>query len=172
LIKEKNLKGSFFKLRSSQSYAKLNADKKIIIVTTPRQLLPYSVSEHADVTLSVNVSSAGLEAGIAGKRTLMYYPSMTGIHPLEQMAKNRVVFDKLPKLMESLENIYSGKGGDAGLLGKDRDIIDPHADGKGPERMGKILNLLLSLDLSNREAAYAEIDKMLLSEKERREVTL
>ena len=172
IFKEKSERSSFRNVSHLARFKKFKEDKKIVTVVKPQQLLPYVISQHADVTVSINISSAALEAGIPGKCTLMYYPSMTGIHPLEQMAKNRVVFDKLPKLMGSLKNIYSGKGGDGGLLGKARVIIDPYADGSGPGRISRILNLLLTLDLSDRETAYAEIDKMLLSKKEAKETVL
>lgn len=160
-----------FKISRTPEYEILNRSGRIVFVQGPRRILPLTVAMAADVSVGVNISSAVFEPLIAGRRGLMYYPSSSGHHPLEKSATGRIVFNDAASLVRALEAIYRGEGGELGLIGAMRGLIDEYGDGKGPERMSGLVNRLRQTDPAAmrefleklRSTAHAAVEKGIAS---------
>jgi len=119
-----------------------------LMVEENTKTLPIVLSKASDLTIGVNISTAAVEASIAGLMTLHYYPQSNGDHFLEKQLKNKVVFNDIDRLFNAVKEIQVGNksyGNSSSCI----KLIDEFSDGKGPERISKVINILLESDLSS-----------------------
>lgn len=140
----------------SEALTRAEATGRAIVLKDPT-LLPRVVSAAADLTAGVGISSAVLEANIAGYRGVHFHSGHAGSHCFERFGMERLVFDTLPALLDAIDRVYAGRGGDIGRSGALTGRIDRYADGKGPERMRRIVHRLLEMDLRDRSVVVQAI---------------
>jgi hypothetical protein len=127
-------------------------------------ILPIVLSKASELTIGVRTSSAALESSIAGLRTFYYYPASAGAHILEKKAMGQKVFRSADKMVQAIQSIYAGAGGNLGLADKNlAKSLDAYGDGKGPQRIRQLINYLLASDLSDRPKVYQELKNKVIS---------
>jgi hypothetical protein len=108
----------------------------------PLGKLPVTASEGADISVGVGISSAVIEAAIAGGRSVHCDIAGHGFHPYYKWGRDKLIFDDMDKLITALNEYRdSGKGSsDIGDWSSYLDRIDPYRDGRAGERVGIILS--------------------------------
>jgi hypothetical protein len=161
--------GLIIKPKKFWSYTKKHVDADVLgeAMATERlrfveepNILPLALARAADLTIGVAISSAALEANIAGQRAIHHHPGYSDSHILEREAMGRLVFTDLEAVAGAIDRVYAGQGGDIGLLGDLLPQVDEFHDGQGPDRMRQAIGYLLDADLGDKEKAYRGLDEL------------
>ena len=90
-------------------------------------------------------ATAGMEAALAGIRTLLIDREGWPVSPLYQLGVGKVVFCSWPELWSACEEHWSRPGGTPGFgdWSPMIDELDPFRDGRAAERMGTYLHWLI-----------------------------
>ena len=107
--------------------------------------LPSDAAHATDLSVGVGISSAVIEAAIAGGRGIYWDPVEMWPEPLYRWGRDTVIFRELPQLMQALRQLqhdptsHPEVGDHADLL----DHLDPFRDGKAAERIGTYMCWLI-----------------------------
>jgi hypothetical protein len=107
--------------------------------------LPSEVSQAADISVGIGVSSAVMEAAIAGGRGIHWDPTGMQARLFDSWAYGEVVFDDLEQLMAALRR-YKADPASEPALGDHSPVIDeldPFRDGHAGERVGAYIRWLV-----------------------------
>lgn len=107
--------------------------------------LPSEASFGADMAVGVGISSALIEAVIAGCKGIHY--DMTGLksHEFYRWGYESIIFDDPERMMLALKRYHSNPEDESQLgdWSSYLDLLDPFRDGKGGQRMGAYMHCLL-----------------------------
>lgn len=123
------------------------AEKTGRCVTIPDIMgrLPSDTSQAADMSVGIGISSAVMEAAIAGGKGIQWDPSGVRPHLFHSWGYGKVIFEDLDKLMTALRRYKAdplsepGLGDFSPILGR----LDPFRDGGAGERVGTYICWLL-----------------------------
>jgi len=122
--------------------------------------LPSDASQAADMSVGIGISSALIEAVIAGGRGVFYDPTGLRSLPFYEWGFEKFVFDDLDRLMLALKRYKFDPASQPGLGDHSLiiDQLDPFRDGRAGERVGTYIRWLLeAFDKEcGREAAIQE----------------
>ncbi len=121
------------------------AGARCVVLANPRGRLPSEASYAADIAVGIGISSAVIEAVIAGCRGVHCDLSGMQFHSFHQWGYERVVFDDLARMMARLRRFKheSSTEPELGLYGPMLEEIDPFRDGRAGERVGTYIRWLL-----------------------------
>ena len=107
--------------------------------------IPSDASQGADIAIGVGISSAVVEAVLAGCRGLHYDMTKLRDHEFYEWGNDRLIFDDLNCMMQALDNAKEKKTGflDLGVWDEYLDELDPFRDGCAAERIGAYLKWCL-----------------------------
>ncbi len=129
----------------------------------PLGKLPVTASEGADISVGVGISSAVIEAAIAGGRSVHCDIAGHGFHPYYKWGRDKLIFDDMDKLITALNEYRdSGKGSsDIGDWSSYLDRIDPYRDGRAGERVGNYIKSALGAleDGGTRDSAVTSANR-------------
>ncbi|MFA5093802.1 MAG: hypothetical protein WC512_01000, partial [Candidatus Omnitrophota bacterium] len=125
----------------------------------PLGKLPVTASEGADISVGVGISSAVIEAAIAGGRAVHCDIAGHGFHPYYKWGKDELIFDDIDRLITALKGYRdSGKGSsDIGNWSRYLDRMDPYRDGQAGKRAGNYIRFVLDA-LGNGDSREGAID--------------
>lgn len=103
--------------------------------------LPAEVSTGSDIAVGIGISTAVIEAVLAGGRGIHYDVSKLRTHEYYKWGVNQIIFDDFDNLIDSLRRFkeHSSEVGDLGDWTRFLDQLDPFRDGRAAERMGSYL---------------------------------
>lgn len=139
------------------------ATGRCVELENPWGRLPSDASQAADMSVGLGISSAIIEAVVAGGRGVHYDPTGLRSHPFYQWGYEKMVFDNLGCLITALRRYKSDPNREPGLgdFSPVMDQLDPFRDGRAGERVGTYLRWLLeAFDKGyDREAAIGEANE-------------
>jgi hypothetical protein len=124
---------------------KVMMTKRCVIVEDVLNRLPSESLARADIAIGIGISSAIIEAAIAGSRGIHYDTTRCKEYEFYRWGRGLVIFNELDKLMFTLKR-YKENSRNEPRLGDWSDHIselDPFNDKKGGERMGEYMGWLL-----------------------------
>lgn len=159
VIKSKKSKYGVGRYIPSEELDFLIKNRKIVILDHLGSLLPLCVSNSCQLTVGINISSAGLEANIAGRPSLHFFPGNEIYHPFTREHNNEIVFDSVKMLVERCDYYYRRDKNE--ILPVPTSVDAYGGDGQGPRRANKVLKFLFNkakpLDILNNKAALANL---------------
>lgn len=118
------------------------------IVLDLQACFPSNIASACDIAVGVGISSALLEAVLTGTRGVMCDLSQHRSSLFYSIGHNRIVFDSVDLLMESLKKYKADADGrhenNLGNFSPWLDLLDPFRDGNAHKRIGGYLSDLLS----------------------------
>ena len=107
--------------------------------------LPFDAARNADFAIGIGVSSAVMEAVIAGRKGIHCDLAGHYFHPFYKVGRNKIIFDNIDVLINELKKYKSNSDNIPGLGDWSFciDQLDPFRDGKAGKRIGFYLRCLL-----------------------------
>ena len=101
----------------------------------------------ADIAVGIGISSAVIEAVIAGCKGIHYDVSGLQSHTFYKWGYKKVIFDDIDKMMVSLKRYKENPNNEPELgdWSLHLDELDPFRDGRGGERIGTYIHWLLEV---------------------------
>ncbi|MFA5094757.1 MAG: hypothetical protein WC512_05890 [Candidatus Omnitrophota bacterium] len=124
---------------------KAAATGRFVRIENPLGKLPVSISKNANISVGLGVSSAVIEAAIAGGAGVHCDIAGHYFHPYYKWGKDSLIFSDMDKLISSLKQ-YKRDPGSNGRIGDWSEYvgrIDPFRDGRAGERIGYYIKLVL-----------------------------
>ena len=121
------------------------ATGRCLVLPQAHGRLPSDASRCAELTVGLFIASSVIEAAIRGFRAV--HCDLTGLrrHPFYRWGYERVVFDRLPRLLAAIERYRMNPASEPSLgdHGPVVEELDPFRDGRTGERVGAYLRWLL-----------------------------
>lgn len=107
--------------------------------------LPFDAACAADIAVGIGISSAVMEAVIAGRKGIHCDLPKHYFHPFYKWGYKKIIFDDLSQLMESLKQYKNNPTGEFNLgnWSSCLNLMEPFRDGRAGERIGNYLRWLL-----------------------------
>ena len=123
----------------------LQTTGRCVVIGDPKRILPSVVSNAADLAIGIGISSAVIEAVIAGSRGVHCDLSGHRFHSFYEWGYRRVVFDDLEQMMAALKRFKADASSNAelGCYGNHLWALDPFRDGRAGARTGECIRLLV-----------------------------
>lgn len=124
---------------------KAYATGRFIRFDNPLGILPVNASAGADMAIGVGISSAVIEAVIAGGKGIHCDTAGHSFHPYYAWGRDRLVFDDIEKLIDTLKRYKADPSAARGLgdWSEYLDKIEPYRDGRAGERIGNYMGWAL-----------------------------
>lgn len=118
---------------------------RFIRFDNPLNYLPSRVSYNSDMVIGIGISSAVIEAVIAGCRGIHCDLSENRVHNFYRWGYEKIVFDDIDRMIAALKRYKENPAHEPGLgdWSSHIDKLDPFHDGKAGERVGAYIRWLL-----------------------------